>query len=149
MTFGKLNRVQTYKPSPVASEAEPAWPRGGRYAIGFAAVLIVLTSFGVVISPKHATFSWWFGTRPETPYMVGVAAVIFLVLAYSNLRDDRRRLQRQRQRSSARANEGMEPFTPVWPEWCTEYGRADGSVRGGDGDFGGGDCGGGDGGGGD
>ena len=147
MKFGKLNSTKTLNPPtlPLGSEHGKLSPR--HLALCLATALLTLTLLSYAINPKCLTFSWWFGTRPETPYMVGVTTIVVLVLAYSNWREARKRQHRHRQRLAANAVDNSQPFTPVWPEWCTEYGRSNSDGGGSEG-FGG-DCDGGDGGGGD
>lgn len=130
MGFGKRNiDLGPAKPAPRQS---PVSDRG--FFLLFATLLIASMALLIGLNPKLRTMSWWFGPRPETPYLAATAAVVFLLVAYNNWHAARRRDGRQNCRNAGSAN-GDASF--ILPDWCADY----------SGGGGGGDCDGGDGGG--
>ncbi len=139
MPFGKRNNKKSALPAPPQSGVSDL-NRALFWIVSAASAVALLA---LALPPKLRSVSWWFGPHPATPYLVAIATGFFMLLAYSNLRAARQRRSRHEQRTAAVTAETGSP-TPVWPDWCTEYGQS-GSSSGSD--ESGGDCGGGDGGG--
>jgi hypothetical protein len=133
--FGKLNATRSTPPAVQGRGTEG----GNRWGVVLALVVTAAGMAALAIAFPHLrSFTWWFGPKPETPYMVVATLVGVAVLAALNRREDAQRRRRLRERQ-----ESAGPGEIVLPDWCVDYSASDGGGSDGGGGDGGGDGGGG------